>query len=468
MSNKFLFLLILFISLTIAFVFLVGIIDQDFFSFYYVGRGVAHGGNMYRDFADNKGPALYILFALLETIFKNHYKLAIIFTSGFLDTFTVFFFFKILEHLYKFTFKKSFIYFFIIFSAVLFYKSFSIGSFMGGVYSETLGAVFLSSALFASLKDKKMLSGILLTLAIFTRLSFIFFLPVFIALILIQKQKIFKSISFSLGFIVTSILITLPFLLDGTIHELIYNMITFNKNYGQATRPSQLYSLIFTSISETRIIFTFIYISIFVLLIMFLSKKKIKYIILVIYLCSMLASNPGGIFYFHHFTQFMLISFIVAAYLIKYFPKRIYLFAIYSVVFLTLLSYGIYVYAGILSNQNARFPFIKELAQKKYLQVIPYYSEYYFTFNKFSPDRYYQSFFLLNFYNTNSAYDINRHRLLDKTKLRQTLFLAIVNSETDKNFKDEYLQKFGAQFHLIRKNTYKNGKSIIEVYESGI
>src|SRR3989344_3272691 len=92
-KEKHLFLVIIITSFLVSLSFLWGNIDPDFFSFYYIGRGVAQGKDMYVDFADNKGPVLYFFFSVLYLFFKNNYKLALIVTSTILDTFFSFFFY---------------------------------------------------------------------------------------------------------------------------------------------------------------------------------------------------------------------------------------------------------------------------------------------------------------------------------------------------------------------------------------
>lgn len=78
MSKK-LILIILCLSLPFSLLLFNGKIDPDFFSYYYIGRGMNLGMDMFKDFADNKGPIQYLFYALLYKIFNNNYRLALFF-----------------------------------------------------------------------------------------------------------------------------------------------------------------------------------------------------------------------------------------------------------------------------------------------------------------------------------------------------------------------------------------------------
>ena len=78
------------ISLAGSFYLLKGNIDQDFFSMYYVGRGVAAGQNVFRDFSDNKGPLVYWFFAGLFKIFGYNYTTSVFWGLVVLDAIGIF------------------------------------------------------------------------------------------------------------------------------------------------------------------------------------------------------------------------------------------------------------------------------------------------------------------------------------------------------------------------------------------
>lgn len=461
--NKILFLTIFIFSFAVSCLLLKGTIDQDFFSFYYVGKGVLNGNNMFRDFADNKGPILYLFFALFDIIYFHNYKLVLLFGNAILDTISLYFLFKLINNWYKIPLKKidakSIL---LIFFAVIFYKSFSIGSFMGGIYAETLGMMFVIISLWNYQNNKYFTSGLFFALGVFSRLSILYFIIIFPVIFIIEKKPFYSFTAFIKGFSSASIIILTPFLIDGSIKDLIYNMIIYNLNYAQATRNLQFLSIISQAIIETRIFFTLLFISFFVIFYVLFSKSRKRFIILSIYIASLFVTFPGGIFYYHHFLQFMIITFIVFAFFIQKLPTPITVVLFGIIISSTLLSYILYF-----KNPQQFFdPQIQELSKKKYLMVIPYYPKYYFRYNKTAPDRYYQQFYLLDFYNKEASFDEKRHEILDKDKVKNTLFMTVEYNVFDTKMKNEYLKKFSRIFHVVKIRSYEQKNARIEIYSS--
>ena len=461
-ENKILFFIILFLSFVVAGFLLIGNIDPDFFSYYYIGRGINDGKDMFRDFADNKGPVLYLFFALLYFLFGNNYNLALIAGNGALDAISIYFLFRLLMDSYGFQIKKinisnvTLIIFF-----VLLYKSFSISSFMGGVYSEQLGMVFLTLSLWKYEQKNHALSGLLFTLSILTRSSFLFFIIIFPIISLIKKYKSSSLIAFGKGIVICIVPIALFFIITGSIGDFIYNAFVFNIQYASATSDKRLFSLFNASLVETRIILIFLYVTLFVFIGIFFSKDKKKSLLLAtIYISSLLVTSPGGIFYSHHFLQFMLVTFITFA-LFQKWVLKMYPLLVIVMVFVV----GNYVIYVAIPRQSFT-PSIPEVSKAEYLMVVPYYPRFYFTFEKQAPDRYYQPFFISDFYNKNSAEDLKRHKALDKDKLKNTLFMMVESSEADKQMTAEYLQKFGSTFQLTKQKAYQYENGKIELYSS--
>lgn len=461
-SNKILFLIILVLSFAVAGFLLIGNIDPDFFSYYYVGRGIINGQDMFRDFANNKGPVLYYFFALLYFLFGNKYNLALLAGNGVLDAVSIYYLFRLLIHSYGLQIKKLTISnaVLILFS-VLLYKSFSINSFTGGVYSEQLGMMFLILSLWKYEQKNHFISGLLFALSVLTRSSFLFFIIIFPIISLIRKNKRSSLIAFGKGIAICIVPIALLFIITGSMHDLIYNNIIFNLQYANATSDKRLFSLINVSFLETRIILIFLYVTFFVFIGTFFSKDRNKSLLIAtMYISSVLATNPGGIFYPHHFLQFMIITFIAFALFRK---KVLNTFPIFVIVMLFVV--GSYVIYAAIPKQSF-MPSIPEASQAEYLMVVPYYPKFYFTLEKEAPDRYYQPFFLLDFFNKNSTEDIKRHKALNKNKLKNTLFMMVNFSETDKQMTAEYLQKFGRAFQLNKQNVYEYENGKIELYSS--
>lgn len=112
-------------------------------------------------------------------------------------------------------------------------------------------------------------------------------------------------------------------------------------------------------------------------------------------------------------------------------------------------------------------PSIQEVASAEYLMVPANYPKFYFIFNKKAPDRYFQSFFLLDFFNKKSIEeDVKRHKSLDKDKLKNTLFMMVEFSEHDRQMNADYLRKFGRVFMLTKQKKYQYESGKIELYSS--
>lgn len=314
-SNKVLFLIVTFLSFAIAGLLLIGSIDPDFFSYYYVGRGIIDEQDMFRDFANNKGPVLYLFFALLYFLFGNNYSLALFVGNGMLDAISIYYLFRLLSTYYGLQIKKLTIsnVILILFS-VLLYKSFSITYFMGGVYAEQLGMMFLILSLWKYEQKNHFISGLFFALSILTRASFLFFIIIFPILSLVRRHKYSSLVFFGKGIAICIVPTALFFIITGSMYDFIYNNIIFNLHYAGATSDKRLFSLLNVSLLETRIILVFLYVTFFVLIGTFFSREKNKSLLIAtIYISSILVTNPGGIFYSHHFLQFMIITFIIFA-----------------------------------------------------------------------------------------------------------------------------------------------------------
>lgn len=416
---------------------------------------------MFRDFANNKGPVLYSFFALLYFLFGNNYNLALLVGNGILDAISIYYLFRLLNiyglQIKRLTISNAVL---ILFS-VLLYKSFSISYFMGGVYAEQLGIMFLVLSLWKYEQKNHFISGLFFALSILTRPSFLFFIIIFPIISRIRKYKISSLVSFGKGVAICIIPIVLFFIITGSMSDFIYNNIIFNLNYANATSNMRLFSLINVSFLETRIILVFLYVTFFVFISTFFSKDKNKSLLMAtIYISSILATNPGGIFYSHHFLQFMVITFVAFA----LFQKRI-LNTLPILALVMLFIVGNYVIYSAIPRQSSAFS-IPEVSQAEYIMVISYHPKFYFIFEKQAPDRYYQPFFLLDFYNKNPAEDVKRHKALNKDKLKKTLFMMVEFSETDKQMTADYLQKFGRAFQLTKQKVYKYENGKIELYSS--
>lgn len=473
MSNKFLFITILLGSFLISNLFWFGPIDQDFYSFYYIGQGVSEGHRMYADFAENKGPILYIFFALLYFVFKGNYIWALIFGATIIDALSLFVIFKILERNFKFVWSKNkaLNILFIIFCLTL-YKSFSMGYNMGGLYSENLGMLLLVLGYWALGSKRYISSGIFFSLSILTRLSFLAFTPLFLVEFIFSKKDRKKILRFIIGGLIPLILSFIYFHATNDLKDFFYSSVT--QNFGLLKLNSNLpLSILLVSLSQTRIFLTLTISSIIVVIIV-LSKKQLKEkaILSALFIGSVASSFAGGygnIFYYHHFFQFNFLAIATLSLIATLRNTRTFFIPILSILaFFIFLNYYFFINSSFKNFQAVKVshPVISEISSKKYLIVTPHYPMYYFIYDKKAPDRYFQYFSLSKYFSKDTEKNIARHlRLMDK-KTSQTAFMFVNRGSSDRKIIEEYKNNFEKEFNLKKINTYHDLDATIEIYES--
>lgn len=468
------FIFVFILSLLISLLFLRGRIDQDFYSFYYVGRGMADGMDMYRDFADNKGPVLYWFFSILNNLFGNEAHRALIISSTVIDAITVYVIFRLIEkwQLLVSLREVSKVIFFLGFSTI-YYKSFSMGVFMGGFYSETLAFCLLILSIYLLETRKNFLSGSFFAFSVLTRPTTVFFLPVLLVLIVRNSQILKKFFLFLTGTVLGLGGTLGGYLLGGGRVEYLYhNLIVFNLAYAKTVSGYYWEQIITTVYFEARIA-----VSIILVLFVFVAylKRKLifrydKWFILILFISSIASSFVGGLFYFHHFVQFSLIFLCCTSLLLKEHRKLILTMFVGISASCLLINY--LGFAVSRREDSGQVNFIKDrVFQKqanKYFMVVPYYPEYYIKFDQSSPDRYYQSFYLSDYYSKNASQERLIHQRLDKQKLAKTTFVLIKNNAFDSVICQEYLENFGKIFQLKLVDQYQSSGSSVDVYVSEI
>lgn len=470
MSNKNLFLFLLLGSFLISNLFWFGTIDQDFFSHYYVGKGFSQGQEIFSDFAGNKGPVQYIFFAILYSIFKDNFGFALIFGSTIIDSISLFIIFKIIQRDWAFKwFRNRYINFTFLGICLLIYKSFSIGTIMGGLYSENLGMLWLVLSLWYLGKKKSFLSGILFSLSVLTRLTYLFFVPFLILEFFLKNKGVKKLPGFFIGGLTPLVIFIVWFTLNGEIYDFFYNTFELNLSYAKTVRQSHLHTIFSVISAEPRILFIMILIAAVLFLSIF-SKNKLqkKLALIMLFISSFLATFVGGNFYYHHFFQFNLVSLITISSL-KNFPNLKVSFApiLFLIISSVALNYFFYVQSpeAEISHLKHAPPKIKEVEKSQNLLVVPYYPIYYILYDKKSPDKYYSYFFLSSSFNQNNKAHIEKHKLIKKDRLDQTAFLFVTRSGYDKKIIDEYKKNFAKEFNLGKTNEYLDGNARIEIYE---
>lgn len=468
---KTLFWAILF-SIVLSCVFLVARVDHDFFSYYYVGRNVFGGGAMYQDAYANKGPVLYWFFALLYGIFGNRYDLALIIGGGFLDGITIWLGWRLLRIWWDENANQKFGGRVIIALALtsLIYKGLVIGMFGGGIYSENLAMFWLTISLLAWEKKKPFVSGGSFVMAILTRQTMFFFLPIF----WIRREAHRGLWRWIGGMVVIGIGVASVLMQKQSLGGVMKYAVLWNVSYASSVSQSYIYNLWFRLSSEPLVLtLTGL---ILVLAGGLLADRKIpkgkRRLVGWLGVSSVLATWAGGYFFGHHFLQMMLFW----GYLMGYFPvirigKGAVKVALWGVLLGLILSYGyIWVYRkdGLVNFVNGLGylpPEFGNVRSAKYLTVVPYWAKLYFDYQKHAPDRYFDQYLLLDFFNSDqSQIEGEEHLSLASGVLRQTAFLMIVTNDTDRRLVEEYKSRYGEKFGLMKTREYRQQNLLIEEY----
>lgn len=464
------YLVIILLSFALSLMLLGGTLDKDFFSYYYIGREAAlHHKDFFRDFAENKGLGTYIYFTILYSFFRNHWMLALIFSNTVLDIvgiiLTLIFVqgIRIKKNALKLTNLG------LIIVLVLVFKACSIGPLLGGTYTTNVAYPFLVSAFILFQRKRFFWCGVLFGTCVLTRQSFIFFAPVFLTMPSVYAYPFKKSIyQVLIGGFSTLVFLLVYGLANHNLTVIYENMFLFAIHYANSENANNkvfyaLHSFIGQPVFIAAILYCLIMLS---LTWRKLSQNSLRLFTLTVFICSLIASFSAGVFYFHHFLQFMPIFALCLAFQNTFWP-RFWRICVTTVIFgeFALLTWNIYI--TFAQNYNWYAPFDDTLIhQKKYLQIVQYYPRYYFDFNKSSPDRYFNSFFVLPFSNSHYEGDAARHAAIPREILTQTAFLFIDTNSYDTIMNQEYLNYYGKRFHL-KKVSEKQVRSInFRVYES--
>lgn len=481
MSNKFLFITLLLGSFLISSLFWFGPIDPDFFYFYHVGKEVALGQKLYVDIGDNKGPVHYFFYTVLYSIFGHNYGWALFIGSTLIDAASLFIIFKLIERDWEYKWKKyKIVNLLIVFFFLLLYKSFSMGSYMGGLYSENVGMLWLSLGIWLLGKKHSVFSGALFALSVLSRLTYLFFAPFFLTLLFFNfkdKHKLTRQfLGFSIGGLLCLGIFILYFWINGELHHFFYNV--FGQNSLAARKLAAgidklLLTSIVVSLIEPRIIITFM-LSLLVVILKIFSKEnfKNKAILITLFACSLLTTFTGGlgnIFYYHHFFQFNLMSIIaITQFRIFVKTKEVFLPLIFLLIFFVSLNYYLFLRNGENNVSSLRkvHPNIPEIVNKKYLVVVPYYPIYYVAYDKTAPDKFFQYFFFSSRSLENPEKKIEQHQKLNRQRLQNTAFMFVYQNKFEQDIITEYKNNFGEKFNLKKVNKYRDLDVTIEVYES--
>lgn len=466
MNNRLLVISIFIASALCSLVSYLVPIDPDFFSFYYIGQGVAKGMHMYRDFPESKGPFHFLFFAVLAGIFKNRYDLALVTGGTIVDTVSLYYLFKILRKRYLLEFSTSrVVNMMMIVFVVVVYKSFAVG----GLYAETLAMMFFLVSFWHGSHKRLILSGIFFGLSVMTRITFVYFIIFFLIDTYLNRKRVIDPIWFLVGMGGLCLAVLIPFVVDGSLPDLINIMILTSLQYSKTTGSFMAKSIIYESIMHIRIPIS-ILIVIITLIFTIRSDQPIRRYwrdIILVSFCSWMATFPGAVFYGHHFVQFLLALFMCLSLTYAQKNRRTYTLAAAALLFFwSFVHYTSSIKGGhnIARRLLHTHPVIREISGKKYLQVVSYYPQYYAIYQKRSPDKYYQPFLLSKDYIGDNSRYVAEHQKIAEGKMNDTVFLFVRIQDSEAWFNTEYRAMYSELFQLKRVNSYKDGDIELDIY----
>ncbi len=465
---------LLLISFLLSSLFRFGVKDQDFYSYYYIGKGVAQGKDMYKDFADNKGPVWYLAFSGLYFVFGNNLTEALVISSTVFDLVAVVLLLELVTEWFgqsKWGVAGDLLTAILV---LIFYKSLSMGVLIGGLYSENLANIFLFAAFLLFNRKRDWWSGIFFTSAIFTRLTFLFFGPMFFILRWSGKTKSLWLDKWMLGIFCGFGLVFLLLVYFGSLGDMINNMIKFNISFGSLySFADKLAGLGKVVTLDIRLLLCSVMTILGWGLVLWRKRWGMKLMASALAGSSLIISFfCNGVFYTHQYLQFVLAGVgIIYFVIISGGLRAMFIPILVSLVLATVVTFPFYVLTAkalAYPNNIRSVPALPEVTTHKYLQVIPFYPSLYFSYNRSSPNRYYDQFFLSKYSSLDPNMDIIRYEALSTTTLKQTAFLVVRQKGVEDVMTKEYLQNFKRKFNLrlVRTATFNGGE--MDVYLTGI
>ncbi len=468
-TSKIVFIFSLLISGLISLLFLAGTINPDFFSFLYIGQGVLEGGDMYRDFADNKGPVLYLFFALLRLLFGEHFGAMLVIGSAALDGITAFLLFKIITDVWHIKLPtRTPLLLLILLGAVAWVKSFSMGPLPGGVFSENIAIPLLLGSVLLTVKNKPFAGGLVFALSVLTRLTSAFFIIYLFALLLQQRNKK-NLLLFFVGTLTPTILFSMWFFVHGSFSDFINHMLLWNISYGYQTTAEKIASIFGLARMAPHVGLSWIIVGVGTLIATLTQPASEKRIALALYVSSLLSITAAGIFYIHHAMQLILAFFFSLTLISRLIWGRTLTIVCVTLFSLLLpLNYAAYAYnGGPLSRLSLQHtpPVIKEIENLPYLHMIGD-PRYYFLYHKKSPDPYFIPDMLKSSLSAESQRNIEHHKALSPELIKKTAFIAVEQYAPDIKATQEYLDTFSQTFALVERARYFDGDARITVFVS--
>jgi len=471
MAARKLFLVILATSAGVASILWRGWVDQDFFSYYYIGQGILEGRAMYSDFFENKGPVSYGFFALLAAIFGDNYGWALVAASTVVDAAAVFFGLLAMKEWYgakesgwwgKRPWLEAA-------AVTIIYKSLSIGVLMGGVYTQSIAMALLAASWWLMEKRRFGWSGVLISCSVMARQTMVFFLVPSLVRLIVKKagpEAVVRWMAGGAGAVM--IILAVVGGMEGP-ESMFENMVTLSTSYSRSVSPDWLKNVMTKAVYEVRLIYMFILVVVGTVYVWSRESRQEKWWFGSVVGASLMSTYVGGIFYFHHFVQ--MAPAVAASYFFR--PrtgtgKIVYRWVITIILVAVASGYGAYLWMGKTNlpyTLNYRLPKIKEMDGKKYLVAVGF-PRLYIDYKMQSPDRYFFPNWIVFIEGEMREKHQKQHFSMDRDRVRQTAFISIKSTIFPKEVSDVYMAKAVSAFDLERKNIYEYGGVQFEVWGS--
>lgn len=458
------------VSFLISLLLLIGRIDPDFFAYYYVGRAVMWGRDMFTDVAESKGPVTYLFFAALYWLFGRNYGPGIILASTILDAVSSILLFILVRRWLNWKPPSGrWLQWIMVSALVLYLKSFSINSLQGGLYSEQIGLPLLLFSLLSIEKRQWWTAGISFGCAVLARQSLAGYLLFVFVRLLIQKNIRLHLAQFLIGLGMVMSGFALAVWLNGEWFWAIENMILSVRWYSQATAPDHWRSVAIVLFREFRLLIALIFTVFFLLRSRVRRDAPLFFSLLALLAGGAVSVFAGSLVWDHHFLQLAPL-FVVCAFASVLFARHDYVLRFFGSIlaFSVVVAYAEYMLIGSQIGQRLvdEIPLTSEVAKKKYMIVYSLSPRVYIDYEKESPDRYYNPDFSLNpeYFGVYSSLAVSRHLAMGEEKARNTAFVFFSDANTRDVRYGWYLDLIRGPFHLKKQADYLFGSLRMEVY----
>lgn len=440
-------------------------IDKDFYSQYYTARGIFSGYQLYGDFSDNKGPVLYLFFVPLYAVFREQLSWAYLTGSLLVHGLTIV---GVGVYVGRLPFWKraNFLSNLLQFGVV---SLFALQFVLEGIYAESIGMMFLVWGLVLLHRKRLVFAGVFVVAALACRQTLFFMLPFFgyefFRLGLFSKKNIFQlglGGGAMVGILASYLLIT------SDVQNFFHNAVEFNINYAQAVHDVK-YKSILVGLYNYGMYrpLLMVLLSIFVVVYCFIRQRwaeGVRFGILLV--CSFAVVFSGGIFYQHHFWQFLFMMVLACMFVFDRFKNIVITWFLLGYLLVTsLLVSVIYVLGSGTSifALHQGYPAVSLIQESKYMVAVTFSPDLYFAYNKLAPDKYFQPFFMSKLFNSQWRKEFDHHLVSLGPVINETVFVQLVKTGETDPITETYLQELQKTYPVTEVLRQRTARGLFEL-----